>query len=587
MIRRLLLCLAFGLLVVSPLALHAQDDDPFADLDPDAIFAEGVEVVGVRYDATLPEQMLYYSADPRVVIDDAARVVHVHNSETGMWDDFPYSADMETLQNPQVRQDGTILFNQPPVFYDPDTDPPLDTWPERWLLNPVNAEFSQPELVCGIYARALIGTGSWVRYTDPIVNRTSLCNTETGEFAGLNLWHQLGDVFYVKGVSPDGQWLLIKIGDPNYISSHQFYRYYGYRLVDGELNFLGEHQQGTDPGFIRWINNTNVLMHRGFTGQPVVDELYIADVSRPESYTYLMPGQADYLEDPPRYEYLQSYWEVASRTDPSRLDYPVCKALVIYVGSQVLEEYQFGRDCFGRVERRRSSYFYVSYSNDERSFALYEYDVTNKTTSVLFLDRRLYGLDSVSPDGRYALLVMGATQSQNRDFLEGEMSPFDPVLYGSWMGLPTRRLAIYDLLEGQVVSELRNAVGYPEWLNQSEFVLRDDRSEFRQLRVIFVNHPRLSEVHIPAGNDSESPNGEFILFGRYLCYIVPVGRIVPVIQQDFEIPYRMQVEWTNDNLLEVTFSKPHRYFEDNPSYSETITYTIRIPTPEGDPDVLP
>src|SRR5215207_4493003 len=233
MMRRLLLTLAFALLILSPLALHAQDDNPFADLDPDAVFADGVEVVRVRYDATISEhEMLYSSVDPRVIVDNVARIVQVHNSVTGMWDDYPYTDDIGTLQTPQIRQDGTILFNQPPIFYDPDTDPPLDTWPERWLLNPANAEFSQPELVCGVYARALAGTGRWVRYTDPVVNRTSLCNTETGEFAGLNLWHRLEEAFYVASVSPDREWLLLAVGDAYSLASHQFNSYYGYRVMN-------------------------------------------------------------------------------------------------------------------------------------------------------------------------------------------------------------------------------------------------------------------------------------------------------------------------------------------------------------------
>src|SRR5688572_13794657 len=95
---KLILCLAFGLLMVSPLAVHAQDDNPFADLDPDAIFADGVEII---------------ETFPIVNFDNDARQIHFFDSDSLTWNSFAYPPDVDQFERYSRRSDSTYLLFEP------------------------------------------------------------------------------------------------------------------------------------------------------------------------------------------------------------------------------------------------------------------------------------------------------------------------------------------------------------------------------------------------------------------------------------------------------------------------------------------
>lgn len=354
------LLLTFAL---TPFQLQAQTQPVPWPPNPDAIFTEGVEVVDVEFHE--------YS---EIVVDNEARSVKVFDNENATWHEFNYSEEIMTLiqyaDNFEKRSDGTVLFNIPISFNAIPED-----WPEMWLLNPQTGEFSHPEIICGKYPQALPDEGDWVFYVDPQVNRTTLCNTETGELKGIFSRH-----LYWQSASqnPTGEFLLLEASKEELAGSMTIIQYFSYNLSTGALRYLGEFQKGEVDYMddIR-INNEIVLVYSGYMSESLGGSYYRLDLTQPNSAEFLISGRAWEYENPHRLEYLRTYWEVLYRSNWGA----PCEINVYDMQADTSYSKTLGSNCFGRVQRRGNYYFYVSLnSEDSNLLSLYRLDMTTDET---------------------------------------------------------------------------------------------------------------------------------------------------------------------------------------------------------------
>lgn len=300
MMRTLGLCLTFALLIVSSTALHAQEDVPFADLDPEAIFADGVEVVGVRYDVWSRNKR---DASAQVSIDNDARVIRVFQMGIGEWQEFQFPPEIETLETVMKRSDGTFLFNHDVGRRNLGGAPPLN--PHQpvlalWNFDPATGAFTPAEIICGGYARQLPGDGTWVEYTDSRVNRTALCNTESGELQRI-----AADSGTQIGSSQDGAWEVYSIytpGNPGVAEIYSIERGTGRELHLGTVE---------NPAFggisDYWASATRGFIFDNEMPESWKHHLLTFDITEADSLEYLMPGWAEYYDNPARFELLNTY----------------------------------------------------------------------------------------------------------------------------------------------------------------------------------------------------------------------------------------------------------------------------------------
>jgi hypothetical protein len=562
--NKLLLCLAFALLMVSLLAVHAQDEDPFADLDPEAIFAEGVEVVGVRY-----------STSRNVVVDGSNRVVRVLNQDTGEWRTFPYDSDVSLLENYWRIRDGIVLFNAPYAGANILYDPPLEEWPPIWMLDTETGEFTRAETVCGSFARDLLGRGTLVIVHDETVQRSSACNTETGEYTALLPF--LGDdrPLSIESRSPNGDWLILSHG--NFLDAD----YYGFEVGTGNLNYLGEMRQGDERFGFKWLNESNGILLNIESCQSCPKNIFRFNVLAPNSIEYLMNGGAEYRDSPPRYEYLASFWEHRSwaNWDSS------CRAETFNLTTEKFSRYYFGEFCAGVVQRVTDNYYFVSRNETLGRDVLYRLNAETYERNVILSDGRLLGLGGISLDGRYA--VVGLKDEHFSSYLEDPLrlsELLDPFSFPDY-GLPTRRIAVFDLERQQYVAEIQDWSPSFEWINDEWFV-QQCNGYYDEFQIVHVSENGIQEYRIDGMFCPELPtyNDQLVLNGingnpQTLLFDFSSARLIPLMKSDPNNHYG-RAQWSEDRELEVKF------YLGNGSYGnegDTVTYTIRIPTPEGEP----
>jgi hypothetical protein len=579
--RRLLLFFSFGLLMVSALAVHAQDDDPFADLNPEAIFAEGVEVVGVRYDVRMPNR---FYANAKVVIDNEARVIHVFQADTGGWLEFQLPPEVGTLENVMERNDGTFLFNQDfgGDNFGPIAIHPLQPTLPLWDYDPATGAFTPAETICGGYARQLPGDGVWLEVTDSRVSRIALCNTENGDLSRI-----VPDSVRRKiGQSPDGNW---EIYDVRTAENRHVAEIYSYEVATGRELYLGTVE---NPAFgsvsSHWASNTRGFIFDNDQPESWKHNLLTFDVTEAESLDYLMSGWAEYQENPPRFEHLNTFHENDFR---SEWDPDECILYIYHFSVQALASFLLGQNCFGRVLRRGDDYLYVTYlgvgnSNQRALYALNSYSNEKRR---LFTDELLLGMDSISPNGRYAILYMANDVSEvpPRDADPWVYDYDDPFVYGDY-GIGSRHVVFYDLVNEVPIAQMDIGWGIVMWMDNASFIQNYPIYGQDALNLYTLSGDGVERTHYFLYQNYSfevSPDGEVVLLrqnpfgiGRTLIYWIKNRTFITIINPPLR-NYEMQVEWITDTILDITFSK------DNPfnSLTQMQTYTIRIPTPESEP----
>lgn len=578
---KLLSCLLLTVFMVLPLTVSAQETNSdllLSQIDPDEIFASDVEVldrtVGLPISAWRGQDV---SKVVRVL--DSARVVEV--KQPGLdWQAIPYASGIDHLNEVAVRTDGTILFNQPHEAPDlclgecislPGKGP-------FWILNPETQQFTQAEVVCSGFAKAVPKYGLWVDATDPIVHKTALCNTEKGEYLFLARGDK--DYWSVIASSPDNQWVLLshyENDDPyNNTVIYSFDRASRQRLK------LGRFASTQDLFVDRWLTPTRGLLFRNDWCENCSRQLLEFDVTEPGSLTFIMSGHAEYADNPSRYEYLYSFWESKQRTGW----YSSCGMELFDLTAQLYSDLYFAGDCDGRVLRHGDDYLFVTDLGPKRGRALFALNTQTQAKRILYSDKDLLGLDSISPDGRYVLLLMNDgtyRRPQPGEFPDEYMDPFEYGQYGP--GSP--KVLIYDLVWQQARSPVTLDPGVLTWFGSASFYLYDAYKGADHLKIISVTETGIERIDMPLGSPywffdaspDASPDGRQLLlnkrgFCRVMVYSVPDRHFIPVLRLPDELDCEVQASWKSNDILEIALVP----YDESPE-NERVTYTVRILKP--------
>jgi hypothetical protein len=216
----------------------------------------------------------------------------------------------------------------------------------------------------------------------------------------------------------------------------------------------------------QWISDTRAIFYRGFMPEWGEKDYYAFDVTQ-ENSMVSFTGWARYQENPTRYEYLQTYYELTHRSDAP--GYPWCEIMVYNPLTMTAQTYTLAHDCFGRVMWDGRRYFYASYTSDNSDgLTLYSLDIETGETTAWVTRSDLMALDSLSPDGRYVVMMLNDGQRAN---IEGPYPPYvelDPFIYE---GPFTSYFAIFDTFEGRWVYETDNWQGsIADWIDSNTFL---------------------------------------------------------------------------------------------------------------------
>lgn len=573
--------LVFGfLLLLLPASLHAQESVPWPP-DPSQIFALGVEVVSAEVVTLQP-----LPDDIRPTADDETRIVKAFDQTARTWKEFPYPTEATILsENISVRPDGNILFNW---YYG---SKPSAQWPDAWMLDPTTGVFSKPQTVCNGYIQDLSGNGEWVIFVSESDHETRMCFTETGaESPPLPLPHNMNwSLGYPLGdspdVSPDGKWVAF-MGYANDDATPQAItdvQVYSYNVVTHTINHLGEvpfDNFSDGPGFRQWVSNIRGTISYGPPQESVSDYYYTFDVTQPDSLELITIGwMYDYQENPLRYEYVTTdeflEWKTGSHSD----SHVSCEFLLY--DTDGVHEYELGYDCiFAHIVRTGNQYLYVRVDENPSDFStLVQLDPDTGEQTDLFAGE-IEGIESVSPDGHYALIVMD--QSGQVDLAD---SYFD---YVSWENLPGAYLAILNTVSRKIIYQTDAYAGADiYWLDDNSlFILLYPAYDSPTLHLIDLKPNEYTEIQV---NNVYSANPEFLspdqshiigtLFGDSSISIIEIstGIVLPFIAHNDE-NYVQSYHWIDNAQIEVKIWPKLGYsFDPN----RVATYTIRIPQAES------
>jgi hypothetical protein len=559
--------LAAAFLLLLPLlsgSVGAQDSAPLP-VPPDltTFFAPDVAVINVEINfLTLP--------------DDQARTIQVLDQAKRVWQTFNYPPQVKRINHMNV-EDGLVLLD----VIEPDT-----TSAQLWTLDPSTGEFKRYKNACldwdrdsQIYYLNLTLKPHWEFYNDAKLGRMSLCNTGTEKSEFLlpkgGYWHNLNE-------NLDGKWLLMWNTNRPDLSSFSDLHVYSYNVATRRLIYLGSFQFG-EENHLRWISDTEGLYYSGGMPESFPRMLFYFDMTKPDSLTYFMDGWANYHDDPPRYEYLQTYHQVSHRLDMT--GYSPC-VVVLFNFSQkerTPQSHYLGEDCFGNVVRHQSSYFYVSYGESEPTkLTLYSLDTETKEQKTWFSDKDLLALDSTSPDGRYAILMLNdGTWPAIQDPTSGNTIPLedlDPWIY-SYYGLGSLHMAIFDTQQGKIVYDnpAWEDYGATNWVNDTSFIATDSERQ-HPVHLFQLTEKGLvqAETELPKqGSARFSPNNQLAIIkhdSQFVVYNLLTGKMTPLMNEFQSNDFDLDMKWTDNQRIQISLYHIHRY-----QYEKPIVYTISFP----------
>jgi hypothetical protein len=443
-----LLTLCLALLLTS--AVHAQD----VRWPPDhtALFAPGVEVVEA-------EHIIFseYGTQPDVELDESARIVTVYTQDMMDFQQFPYPDRVATLQG-SFREGEYLYFNAVERDENPDL-PPMRT---LWQLDPNTGSFERYETSCidwetdgrtvgtiggtsilegwsnGWGSNAILNAARWVFYHHLPDGRTTLCHTETGEMRGL-LPKDIPYWVYTLE-SPTGEWVVALGSKYTY---GRLLEAYAVNVSTGNVHYLGEIAEMDDFSFDRWYSDTVFVLYSGGMPESAGKLYYIVDIAQPKSIL-TMNGRATYNHYLQRYEYVITYGKLLRYgTFPTHVN---CRLELFDLPTMRQSTHELGYNCGGIAVLDDGRYVYLRYEQDPSQPAtLLSLDPATDQREVL-LSGEYEVLDSVSPDGRYAVLIQDDNGQLDRAQLD------DPQFF-SELDMRNPRLITIDLQTGLTVNE--------------------------------------------------------------------------------------------------------------------------------------
>lgn len=575
------------LLVVG--TVEAQDAAPWPP-DPADIFAPGVEVLTSEI-ITLPP----LPDDTQPIADDENRIVSIYDRTERVWHEYLYPDDATILsRNIHARLDGTVVFNEYAA-----NDVPED-WPETWRLNLATGVFSKLEKMCTGYIQDLQGEGEWVLLRSVEESEEiRLCFTETGQ-ESFPLPEEITTLARINEfkVSPDGKWMVMMgyIPDPAqpYGANMQVY---SYELATEIYHTLGEFRfdGSSNLFFSSWMSDVRGTIDYGPPQESLSKSYYTFDVTQPNSLEFITQGwmyHYDY-DDPPRYDIVTTTAFGEWKTGSSGMaQHDPCK-FTLYNAAGVHETYELGYDCaFAKVVRANAeAYLYIRIdSNPDEFSTLVQLNPYTGTQTALF-EGEIESIEGVSPDGRYALLVMDRS---GRIDLVDRYSDFV-----NWNAMPEAYLVILDTVSQEIIYRTGVYRGADiEWLADNRlFLLTYTVSSLQSSGRYLTNHEALRLINLNPNGYTEtkiddvpgvsprhlSPDHQYLIAtrdGKAESAIIRLadGSIVPFLSDIHNLQYVVYSQWVTSSQLQVRVSPKVGTSSDPDRYA---VYTIQIPQSES------
>jgi hypothetical protein len=550
----------------------AQSQPEDSELNPEAIFAEGIEWTVVEAPPPWP-----------VSRDSERQVIRVLDGE--VWREFPYPPGVEYIDRLVLQSDGLVYVKQGtgdlPSFRSATA---VDRAASVWLLDPNTGEYSRPPAVCdGLIVQAEEDeAGIWTVAFHSLEEDPFLCHSGTGEMRdvlpeGLGGW----SVFQ----SEDASHVIMTARDWN--DSRDF-RVFGYSVAEDVTTDLGSIDPNLDSVLYlcNWLTATKgvLCLHDPRREWPAT--LYYAfDVTQPDSITFAFPSWHDNtmsIEDPPRYVsmFAQSY---AAEITGSRSDTP-CTITVL--DAEQLFELEVGHDCLPTLLNSRSYapflrhedtlYFLAVERADSTTSTLQSYDMRTLAHISQIAGGELETILSVSPDGQYVVVLTNDNFSLDfptylRPFCCPESDPRQILIFNTnWSySAPVYRSEPVGIFGASQVVWLDERTVVIATIAQEEMfriwegdgILDNIASSLRRITfnedfgITTVIDTRYGLTEAVMTEDrlalETSPNNRYWLRGDHTVLRLHDFQLITLLQEGVQERYRIQTQWLENGDLEV------------------------------------
>lgn len=423
-----------------------------------------------------------------------------------------------------------------------------------------------------------------------------ICNIDSGEQRGP-FQLTFDDVQLAPAaVTPDGEWLILGTSSGE-VTLPITTTYYSYHPATGQRHALGQVtiRSGINSignnGFTRWLSTTRGAFEISYGGESVADEYYAFDVTQPDSFQLITSGwMYDYYDDPPRYEYTETYaftlWETGSFATTSRCNFTLYDATGVY-------RREVGYDCIGaRVFRAGEDYLTVRVDSPESAKSRLLRFNPHSGYEVTHLLDEIEWFVGVSPDGRYAALVIGTNGRVN---LENYYPPYGTYpKYHSYYPLhETVSLVVLDVQAGKSVYEapleLETEYAYSNlyhfWCGDDCFAYSTNCEHQTLLRFTDEKVITSPPLAVQCGDDASgnfakfSPDQQYILDDycdaelEYCLVDVETGERQRLFAS--KLRYHTSANWLDDETLQVRlmpFSRSNSQDRRMAVYTVSITF---------------
>ncbi len=440
------------------------------------------------------------------------------------------------------------------------------------------------------------GRGDWVITTDAKTQAAWLCELATGSLSAplpkgytwAVLVHESADTRLLGVmVSPDGKWLTFAGELPD----RKTLTIFSYEIKTGKLVKNGQFDQEPYIGWVlyvdwvRWIDNSTLLMRHGCGLEQCLRELWVVDVTRPNSVEYALIDrfEPEYYDNPSRLEvhYSPAKWTIAEERDSP------CGHYVFYIKTRTRKRYTYGDLCIAEYGPQVGTGYYRAVAKNGKSATLVRFNPITRQRRSLYqaeIEQVLW----VSADERYAALVLD--DNGRIDIEPGARGELQGV-----MGHP--RLVILNPATGKRLYETEAQFSYllilGEWspsvtaVNDRELVLdsldlwpepfQRPQEKYTLLR---IKSDRATETRISEDGAGVVPGkGQLLLWTDGMgkstgltLYDIATGRRTPLVNG--LATYRISVEVIGKDTITLDI---YPAGENEYSYSRRARYTLRLP----------
>lgn len=312
---------------------YAQPDE-IVPIPPAEVFAPDVQIVDVTVEIIPRETSVI--EDQTVRTDDTSRMIEVYDAGRASWVRFPYPDGISQVVAAYLYADSQVLIASGYVYDEWGySEPHYD-----YLLNLGNGLYAIPPRNCGMIIPA-DGRPMYHFDTDTRLNRTAICNVNTGERLALLPEGITGREVHV---SPDERFLVVTARSDSSVETHV----YSYDIEQRELYFQStlSSSLNASAGLYAWYGDRYAVVTHGdsLDSTPVISSYYVIDATRSESSEWIY-SQVQY-EDFPILDTNFAWVNQGVGRGPNSPDVFPCK-LTRFDQQTGFHTYEIGYDCPG------------------------------------------------------------------------------------------------------------------------------------------------------------------------------------------------------------------------------------------------